>query len=367
MAFDLQKTLRPHIAGIKPYSSARDEYSGTEGVFLDANENSFGTPGVATPGMDIPGMEASYHRYPDPYQQLLKKRIAEIKQLPVENIFLGNGSDEAIDLLVRAFCRPGIDNMVILPPTYGMYEVSAAINDVPLKKALLTEDFLINKTSVDEAIDTHSKLLFFCSPNNPSGNLLQTDVIEHYLQTFEGVVVVDEAYIDFADAQSWSQRLADYPNLVVMQTMSKAWGMAALRLGMAFASKEIIAILNKIKPPYNINALTQQAALKVLEQTEQQRDIVQKILAQRKQLQTDLEALPLVEKVFPSDANFLLVKVQEAAQLFHYLIDEKVIVRDRSKVILCEGCLRITVGTEAENQRLLSSLKRFMSSDKFIS
>lgn len=354
MAFDLQKLLRPHIASIKPYSSARDEYSGTEGVFLDANENAFGTPGIG-----VSGTTTGYHRYPDPYQQLLKKRIAEIKQVPVKNIFLGNGSDEAIDLLIRAFCRPGVDNIVILPPTYGMYEVSAAINDVRLKKAQLTSDFKVDTQALDNAIDANSKLLFFCSPNNPSGNLLQTEVIEHYLQTFEGVVVIDEAYIDFADIESWSQKLAEYPNLVVMQTMSKAWGMAALRLGMAFASEEIIAVLNKIKPPYNINALTQQAALKVLEQTEQHQSIVQKILNQREQLQHRLETLPLVNKVFPSDANFLLAKVRHAAELFHYLIDEKMIVRDRSKVVLCEDCLRITVGTEEENRQLLEKMQTF--------
>ncbi len=360
MPFNLQKTLRPHVAAIKPYSSARDEYSGTEGVFLDANENSFGTPGVATPGVATPGTSTlSYHRYPDPYQQKLKKRIAEIKQVPEQNIFLGNGSDEAIDLLIRAFCQPQQDNMVILPPTYGMYEVSAAINDVPLKKALLTDDFLIDKAAVDEVIDANSKLLFFCSPNNPSGNLLQQDLIAHYLKSFEGVIVIDEAYIDFADTASWSQRLADYPNLVVMQTMSKAWGMAALRLGMAFASREIIAVLNTIKPPYNINALTQQQALEVLHHTGQQEEIVQKILHERKQLQSALETLPLVEKVYPSDANFLLVRMQEAAAVFHYLIDEKVIVRDRSKVALCEDCLRITVGTHEENQKLLSKLESY--------
>ncbi|MDF9795283.1 histidinol-phosphate aminotransferase [Catalinimonas alkaloidigena] len=352
MAFDLHKLLRPHISSIKPYSSARDEYSGTEGVFLDANENAFGTPGTPDPA-------AGYHRYPDPYQQLLKKRIAEIKHVPAKNIFLGNGSDEAIDLLIRAFCRPGVDNIVILPPTYGMYEVSAAINDVTLKKAQLTPDFKIDAQTLDGAIDINSKLLFFCSPNNPSGNLLQPDLIEYYLQHFEGVVVVDEAYIDFADTESWSQKLAEYPNLVVLQTMSKAWGMAALRLGMAFASEEIIAVLNKIKPPYNINALTQQAALKVLEQTEQQQSIVQQILTHRVELQNDLETLPIVEKIFPSDANFLLVKMQHAAELFHYLIDEKVIVRDRSKVVFCEGCLRITVGTADENRKLVEKMKAY--------
>jgi len=357
MPFNLQKLLRPHIAGIKPYSSARDEYTGTEGVFLDANENAFGTPGASTNNAS-----ASFHRYPDPYQQKLKHRISEIKQVAPEHIFLGNGSDEAIDLLIRAFCRPGVDNIVVLPPTYGMYEVSAAINAVALKKAALTPDYLIDPESLDAAIDQNSKLLFFCSPNNPSGNLLQPELIEHYLKTFEGVVVVDEAYIDFANTRSWTEKLQLYPNLLVMQTMSKAWGMAALRLGMAFASREIIAVLNKIKPPYNINALTQQQALKVLEHTKAQQEVVQHILANREQLANELQALDIVEKVYPSEANFLLVKMRNAATVFHHLIEEKVIVRDRTKVTLCEACLRITIGTEEENQQLLAKIKEYSSS-----
>ncbi|MFP4088795.1 MAG: histidinol-phosphate transaminase [Cyclobacteriaceae bacterium] len=354
MPFNLQKVLRPHIAAIKPYSSARDEYSGSEGVFLDANENSFGTPGV-----DAPGSSMQFHRYPDPYQQQLKQRIAAIKGVAAKNLFLGNGSDEAIDLLMRAFCRPGVDNIVILPPTYGMYEVSAAINEVEVKKALLTEDFLINPETIDAAMDENSKILFFCSPNNPSGNLMQPKLIEHYLRKFDCLVVVDEAYIDFADTQSWTKRLAEFPNLLVMQTLSKAWGMAALRLGMAYASEEIIGILNKIKPPYNINGLTQKEALKVLEQTEAQQMMVQQLLKERASLQKRLEQLPLVERVYPSDANFLLVRMKEAARVFHYLIEEKVIVRDRSKVVLCDDSLRITVGTPEENQVLLDKMGNF--------
>lgn len=354
MPFNLQKVLRPHIAAIKPYSSARDEYSGSEGVFLDANENSFGTPGV-----DAPGSSMQFHRYPDPYQQQLKQRIAAIKGVAAKNLFLGNGSDEAIDLLIRAFCRPGVDNIVILPPTYGMYEVSAAINEVEVKKALLTEDFLINPETIDAAMDENSKILFFCSPNNPSGNLMQPELIEHYLRKFDCLVVVDEAYIDFADTQSWTKRLAEFPNLLVMQTLSKAWGMAALRLGMAYASEEIIGILNKIKPPYNINGLTQKEALKVLEQTEAQQLMVQQLLKERASLQKRLEQLPLVERVYPSDANFLLVRMKEAARVFHYLIEEKVIVRDRSKVVLCDDSLRITVGTPEENQVLLDKMGNF--------
>lgn len=362
MPFDLKKALRPHIAAIKPYSSARDEYSGSEGVFLDANENSMGTPGMAMPSMAISATH--FHRYPDPYQQKLKQRIAEIKGIPAKNIFLGNGSDEAIDLLMRAFCRPGIDNIVILPPTYGMYEVSAAINDVAVKKALLTDSFLINPKTLDAAINEYSKILFFCSPNNPSGNLMQADVIEEYLHKFDGLVVVDEAYIDFTDTESWTSRLSEFPNLLVMQTMSKAWGMAALRLGMAYASEEIMAVLNKIKPPYNISALTQQESFKILEHTEAQQQMVQQLLRERENLQQALEKLPMVQLVYPSDANFLLVKMQDAAAIFHYLIDEKVIVRDRSKVVLCDSCLRITVGTAEENERLLSELKNFNKSQR---
>ena len=359
MPFNLQKALRPHIAAIKPYSSARDEYSGSEGVFLDANENSLGTPGVPAQGIS-----GQFHRYPDPYQQQLKQRIAEIKSVPAKNIFLGNGSDEAIDLLMRAFCRPGLDNIVILPPTYGMYEVSAAINDVAVKKALLTEDFLVNSATLDAAIDENSKILFFCSPNNPSGNLMQAELIEHYLHRFEGLIVVDEAYIDFADTESWTNRLSEFPNLLVMQTMSKAWGMAALRLGMAYASEEIMAVLNKIKPPYNISALTQQEALKVLENTETQQHMVRELLRERENLRQALDKLPMVQQVYPSDANFLLVKMQDAAAIFHYLIDEKVIVRDRSKVVLCESCLRITVGTAEENEKLMAELKNFNKSQR---
>jgi histidinol-phosphate aminotransferase len=374
MPFELNKALRPHIAAIKPYSSARDEYSGSEGVFLDANENSLGTPGMDVPGMEMPGMDmpgmdmqgrpGQFHRYPDPYQQKLKQRIAEIRGVPAQNIFLGNGSDEAIDLLMRAFCRPGIDNIVILPPTYGMYEVSAAINNVAVKKALLTDDYLINPDTLDAAIDENSKILFFCSPNNPSGNLMQAELIEHTLHTFAGLVVVDEAYIDFANTSSWTNRLSEFPNLLVMQTMSKAWGMAALRLGMAYASQEIMAVLNKIKPPYNISALTQQEALRVLQNTDKQQRMVQQLLQERENLTQSLEKLPMVQRIYPSDANFLLVKVQHAATVFDYLIAKKVIVRDRSRVVLCEGCLRITVGTAEENERLLAELKNFNKSQR---
>jgi len=359
MAFNLQLALRPHIAAIQPYSSARDEYTGTEGVFLDANENSLGTPGIENAADQM-----SFHRYPDPYQRVLKQRIAEIKGVSPAHIFLGNGSDEVIDLLMRAFCRPGIDNIVILPPTYGMYEVSAAINGVEVKKAQLTDDFLIDPVSLDAALDANSKIIFFCSPNNPSGNLMQPSLIEAYLHKFDGLVVVDEAYIDFAGTTSWTERLAEFPNLLVLQTMSKAWGMAALRLGMAFTSEAIIAVLNKIKPPYNINALTQQEALLVLKQTREQQQMVRQLLDTRDLLQSELEKLPMVQQVYHSDANFLLVRMQDAASVFSYLIATKVIVRDRSRVVLCDNCLRVTVGTEDENMKLLAVLKEFNMSQR---
>lgn len=352
MGFNLEKVIRQHIIDLKPYSSARDEYAGREGIFLDANENSYGTPGLT-------GQSAMFHRYPDPLQLKLKQRISEIKEVPVEQIFLGNGSDEAIDLLIRAFCDPGKNNIVIHPPTYGMYEVAASINQVAVRNAALTAEYQLDEANLEEAVNEDTKIIFFCSPNNPTGNLLSTKSILRWTRRFEGIVVVDEAYIDFADTPGFIEALEDHPNLVVLQTFSKAWGMAALRLGMAFASPEIIRILNKIKPPYNINALTQQKALEVLEHPNQKEQIVQDILEQRTKLEKELRQIPMVEKIYPSDANFLLVKVKDARPLFQYLIKEHVIVRDRSKVQLCEESLRITVGTAEENQLLITAMKAF--------
>ncbi len=354
--FDINTLVLPHILTLKPYSSARDEYAGDTGIFLDANENAYGTPGVATPGVVA---SVAFHRYPDPHQQQLKQRIAEIKQMAPDHIFLGNGSDEAIDLLIRAFCAPHTDNIITLPPTYGMYEVAASINQVGVHTATLMQDFQIAEDQLMQAVDAQSKLVFFCSPNNPTGNILSRDTILRFARQFSGLVVVDEAYIDFAGVPSLLEVLSDVPNLVVLQTFSKAWGMAALRLGMAFASPPVIQILNKIKPPYNVNALTQQKAMEVLAHPNQKEKIVQEIIAQREKLAEALSELPLVEKVYPSDANFLLVRVRDAYQVFNTLIREKVIVRDRSSVLLCEGCLRITVGTPEENQTLLEKLKAF--------
>ena len=347
--FNLNSLIRPHLLTLKPYASAREEYQGTEGVFLDANENALGTPG-------LPEHQPPFHRYPDPYQVRLKQRLSEVKQVPAEHIFLGNGSDEIVDLLIKAFCRPGQDNLVILPPTFGMYRVAAAINDVPVHHASLTETYAIDEASLQTAVDDNTKIIFFCSPNNPTGNLLDREVMARWIKNFPGLVVVDEAYIDFAQAQSFSTQLADYPNLVVLQTLSKAWGMASLRLGMALASTDIVALLNKLKMPYNVNGLTQQRALELLDHESAMCDSVRQIVALREQLATNLQALPMVEKVFPSDANFLFVKMHNASQVFRHLISRQIIVRDQSKVRLCEGGVRITVGTPAENQLLLDAL-----------
>ena len=350
--FNLNTLVRPHILTLKPYSSARDEYQGTEGVFLDANENAFGTPG-------LPDETTHFHRYPDPYQTVVKQRLSALKQVPLEQIFLGNGSDEIIDLLTKAFCQPQQDNVVILPPTFGMYEAAAAINQVALHPASLTPEYGIDRDALDQAIDDQTKIIYFCSPNNPTGNLLDRDTILDYVRSFSGLVVVDEAYIDFAGQRSFSTVLCDHPNLVVLQTLSKAWGMAALRLGMAFASADIVRILNKVKTPYNINTLTQQKVLEVLQHEEEYQDVVKNIIEQRDHLREQLEALPAVERVHPSDANFFLVKVKEVEQVLPYLVEQKVIVRNRSNIRLCEGGLRITVGTPEENNILIDVLRSY--------
>lgn len=348
MTFSINKLLRPHIAKLTPYSSARDEYSGKEGVFLDANENPIGS--ITT---------ANFNRYPDPYQSQLKEKIAVIKNVPASGIFLGNGSDEAIDLLFRAFCNPGKDNIIILPPTYGMYEVSAEINDVSIKRVNLSEDFQLRPNEILAKVDDFTKIIFICSPNNPSGNEMKKEAILQILNGFDGLVVVDEAYVDFSTNPSFSQFLDQYPNLLVMQTFSKAWGLASLRLGMAFASTDVIQVLNRIKPPYNISGLTQETVLASLGEVDKKNAMVADILEERRTLAEALHKLPLVEKVYPSDANFLLVKINGARQIYDYLVDNKIIVRDRSKVVLCEDCLRITVGTAKENGILLDILKKY--------
>lgn len=349
MNFDLHKLVRNNIQALVPYSSARDEFSGKAKVFLDANENSLGSP-----------LTKWYNRYPDPHQQKLKQAISIVKNLPVEKIFLGNGSDECIDILYRCFCNPGKDNVVICPPTYGMYEVSANINDVEARKCPLTEDFQLNLIHLENLIDTNTKLVWICSPNNPTGNSIQRSDIEMLLNNFDGIVVVDEAYINFSRQYSLIKDIDEYPNLVVLQTLSKAWGLAALRLGMAFASAQIIEIMNKVKPPYNINQATQELAIKALEEIGQVNDMIKELVAMRTALIQVFKQIPIVEKVYPSDANFILVKFKEARKLYEFLLSKEIVVRDRSNVPGCQNCLRITVGTEQENTQLIDAIASYL-------
>jgi len=342
---EIKNFLRKNIAELKPYSSARDEYSGEAMVFLDANENPFNQP---------------YNRYPDPLQRRLKEKIAKIKAVAPENIFLGNGSDEPIDLLIRAFCEPGIDNIVSINPTYGMYQVAADVNNVRVNKISLTETFDIAADDLLNAADKNTKLIFLCSPNNPTGNCLSHEEIQKTLENFGGIVVIDEAYIDFAPGKSFLPKLENYPNLVILQTFSKAWGMAGIRLGMAFASAEIINILNKIKYPYNLNILTQNKAFELIEKTDDVRKWVKLLIAERKKMAELLTDFPFVIKVFPSDANFLLVKTHDSNGIYNYLVEQGIIVRNRSKIYLCNDSLRITIGSPDENEILLQALKNLI-------
>lgn len=346
--FNLNDIIRPNVLKMRAYSSARDEFKGAASVFLDANENNLGS--LAGEG---------YNRYPDPHQKKLKARIAEIKAVQPEQIFLGNGSDEAIDLLFRMVCRPGQDSMLHLPPTYGMYEVSANLNEVTMQAVQLDAEYQVPVEEVLLQVKPETKIIFICSPNNPTGNLIEAESIEDILRAFNGLVVVDEAYIDFSEEPSWTTRLKEFPNLVVLQTFSKAWGMAGLRLGLAFASEEIISVLDKIKPPYNINEATQALALEALEREEALKDMVEEIVQERELLLLSLPELPVVEHVHPSDANFILVKVKDANSLYKYLLDKGIVVRNRSALPGCEGCLRISVGTLEENQELLLAMSQF--------
>ncbi len=344
---DVRELQRENIKNLSPYSTARDEFKGQASVYLDANENSFGSP-----------LPADYNRYPDPLQLDLKDAISKIKGVPIENTFLGNGSDEAIDLLFRAFCNPGKDNVIILPPTYGMYEVSANINDVEVRKVNLTPDFQLDLEKIAEAIDANTKMIFICSPNNPTGNSLNRTDIETILANFKGLVVIDEAYINFAKQKTFIQELTEYANLVILQTFSKAWGLAALRLGMAFSSTHVIDILNKVKPPYNINQATQDLALVALENIQQVNDWIKLTVSERDRLGNALSRLEKVKKVHPSDANFILAQIDDAHDIYHQLVEQGIIVRDRSKVVLCDDCLRITVGTIEENNQLLTAIEK---------
>lgn len=348
MNFDLNRLVRDNIKKLKPYSSARSEFSGVAKVFLDANENSYGSP-----------LTKWYNRYPDPLQWELKKKISTIKNVDAENILLGNGSDECIDLLIRAFCDPKEDNIIICPPTYGMYEVYAHINDVDVKEVPLQQNFQLDLEALENAIDANTKLVFFCSPNNPTGNSMEREDIEMVLNNFDGIVVIDEAYVNFSRHRSFLSELKDYPNLVVMQTFSKAWGLAALRLGMNFASKEIIDVLNKIKPPYNINQATQELALKALDHLNEVNEMIKATVEERGALVKQLVQLPFVKKVYPSDANFVLANMNEATAVYNFLKEKGIIVRNRSNVILCEDCLRITVGTPEQDKQLIDTLKNY--------
>lgn len=347
--FDLNSLLRDNIKRLVPYSTARDEFKGEASIFLDANENSYGSP-----------LPVNYNRYPDPMQWKVKYKLAEIKGVPPQNIFLGNGSDEVIDVLYRSLCRPGIDNVVLFPPTYGMYEVSANINDVIVRKVSLTPDtFQIDMAALQEAVDENTKLIFICSPNNPTGNSIDRADIEMILNNFDGIVVVDEAYINYARQKTFISELTEYPNLVVMQTLSKAWGLAALRVGMAFAGEEIINVLNKVKAPYNINQSAQDLVLEALNNIGQVNEWIKDAVVERDKLAASLESLPQVEYVYPSDANFLLAKTTDAKGIYNKLVEQGIIVRDRSKVELCGGCLRITVGTPEENVTLVNAINEF--------
>lgn len=343
MEFNVAQLVRDNIRRLKPYSSARDEFSGEAEVYLDANENPYNSP---------------WNRYPDPRQVKLKQLVGEIKHVNPENIFLGSGSDEPIDLLIRAFCEPGRDNIVSISPSYGMYKVAADVNDIQVKDVPLGEDFELNSGELLRAADENTKIIFLCSPNNPSGNALEHESILQILTNFNGIVVVDEAYIDFCPERSLLPMLERFPNLVVLQTFSKAWGMAGLRLGMAFASKEIIDILSKIKYPYNLSVLTQQKATELLSVNKKQ-EWVEIILKERAELSGQLSKFPFILKVFPSDANFILAKTEDAKGIYHYLVAKNIIVRDRSSVLLCEGCLRISVGSPEENKKLLDALAAY--------
>ena len=341
----LEQLVRKNIWSLAPYSSARDEYSGKEAhVFLDANENPYNAP---------------YNRYPDPLQRDVKKLLERIKGVPAENIFLGNGSDEAIDLPYRIFCEPGRDNVVSIVPTYGMYQVCADINDIECRQVLLDDNFQLHADAVLQACDEHTKIVWLCSPNNPTGNSLNRDEIMKVVEGFDGIVIVDEAYIDFAQQLSLRQELPTHPNLIILQTMSKAWGSAAIRLGMAFASKEIIAIYNKVKYPYNVNLLTQQQAIEMLKDPFEVDKTVKIILQERNRLMQAFRELPLCEQIYPTDANFFLARVTDAKRIYDYLVDKGIIVRNRSRIQLCQNCLRITIGTRTENNELLSALRQY--------
>jgi len=351
MTIDLENLVRTNIKNLVKYSTARDEYTGKIGVFLDANENAFGSP-----------IEGEHNRYPDPHQYALKSAISKIKGVSEKYIFLGNGSDEAIDVLIRIFCQPGSENIIICPPTYGMYEVAAAINDVAISRVpLLPETFGLDVEGILKAINPSVKIIFLCSPNNPTGNTIAVNDIKNILDCYNGIVVVDEAYINYSSTPSLIYLLTDCPNLIILQTMSKAWGLASLRIGLAFASAAIIDLMNKVKAPYNISGIAQKLALEAMTKLPLINDQIKITVAERKLLISELTNTAGVKKIFPSEANFILVKVEEPNKLFEYLLSVKIIVRNRSRIALCDDCLRITIGTPEENRLVLESLKFFYS------
>lgn len=343
-SFDLNTILRENVKKLVPYSSARDEFTGKGSVFLDANENPF---------------ENGVNRYPDPLQRSLKDRLSELKSIASENMILGNGSDEVIDLLFRAFCEPNKDNVIICTPTYGMYEVAAGINAVEIKEVSLDNNFQPNVEEVLSATDAQTKMLFLCSPNNPTANVMEADRVVDLLDKFSGIVIVDEAYVDFAPEKSFADKLAAYPNLVILQTLSKAWGMAGIRLGIGMASIDIVGYLNRIKPPYNVNGLSQNMALDLLKNEDSYNKQVDCIIKEREKLSDFLNSLTCVNEVFQSDANFLLVRVNDARGMYDFLLNEEIIIRDRSKIESLEGCVRISIGTSTENEILKETLTRF--------
>lgn len=340
----LDKLVRPNINKLTPYSSARNEFTGSASVFLDANENPFNEP---------------YNRYPDPLQCVVKEKLAALKGVKPENIFLGVGSDEGIDLAYRIFCRPSIDNVVAIAPSYGMYEVCADINDIEYRRVSLNDNFEFETADLLAATDENTKIIWICSPNNPTGNAYPLPLIQSVAKAFSGIVIVDEAYIDFSDKGSMIAHLKDYPNVIVLQTFSKAWGRAGLRLGVAYASAEIISYYNKVKYPYNVNAITQEMALKALENASEVEAWVQELLDSRKSLAEDLKALQCVKHIYPSDANFLLIRVDNPDVLYSFLCDRGIIVRNRNRVEKCAGCLRITIGTKEENAQLINAIKDY--------
>ncbi len=345
---DINKLIRPHLINMKPYASARDEFTGKSEVYLDANENSLGSVG-----------KRDLSRYPDPHQEVIKSKLSKIKKIAANQIFIGNGSDEPIDLLIRAFCQPQKDEIMILPPTYGMYEVSANVNDVIVKKVPLQADFQLAVKEIKNQISERTKIIFVCNPNNPTGTRIEDNDIIPILDSYDGLVIVDEAYIDFSTKESYIRLIDQYNNLIVLQTFSKAWGLAAARVGMLFGDLEVVSVLNKIKPPYNVNEMSQEAIIYALDNENQKHDFVNQLITERSHLRDSLAAIGKVVSIYPSDANFLLVKVDEPKEMYHYLINQGIIVRDRSNVTLCEGCIRITVGTKEENERLIKAISSY--------